>query len=343
MARHRYDICAISDTLTDYILPVAAGEVARLGLVRGQSFALDEPTRRRIEERFAREPDRVLICAGGSPTNTIHGASRLHLRCAFIGCVGSDDNGYRYIRSLRDDDIDAFVSIKDGPSGIAYTLIEPDGERTFGVDFGVSKQLMPYQVLYQVLAESHFLHYSAYELRGDTPLAAATRMAHRRALRYGSHVSMDLGDPGLVETCQEAVQEVLDYGLSVVFANREEARLYSSGPDPWQLGDLLQKHAEVVVVKLGAEGCLVRTREEVRRIRTLPVSHPVDTNGAGDAFQAGFLYGLCRELPLPLCARIGNYYASHILQVLGAQSRVRLEGIEYLVPPEGTEEVRRTA
>jgi len=329
----RYDICAISDALTDYILPVDDGEVARLGLLRGRSFAVEQPLLADLEARFATHPEEVIVSAGGSPANTVHGASRLHLRCAFIGCVGNDDNGYRYIKRLRDDDIDVFVSIKDGRSGIAYTLVTPDGERTFGVDFGVCKQLMQYEVLYQVIADSRFLHYSAYELRGEQPLVESTLRAHRKALQFGRKVSLDLADARLVDMYRDAVDELLAEGVHVVFANRDEAsRFTSGGRDPMDLGDLLEDCADVVVVKLGPEGCLLRHDGEVSLVKTLPIHRPRDTNGAGDAFQAGFLYGLCRDLPLPLCARIGNYYAAHVIQVLGAQSRVRLEGIEYLVP-----------
>jgi sugar/nucleoside kinase (ribokinase family) len=118
----------------------------------------------------------------------------------------------------------------------------------------------------------------------------------------------------------------------VVFANRDEATRYTLGTkDPYDLGDGLDQHADVVAVKLGSEGCLIRHGGEVTLIRTAAIQLPVDTNGAGDAFEAGFLYGLCKGFSLDLCARIGNYYAAHVIQVLGAQSRVRLEGIEYLV------------
>ena len=329
---YRYDICGISDALTDYILTVDEDVVEELGLVRGRSFAVQQPVLGRLEERFARHPEEVIVSAGGSPANTVHGASRLHLRCAFIGCVGNDDNGYRYIKRLRDNDIDVFVSIKDGSSGIAYTLITPDGERTFGVDFGVTKQLMPYEVLYQVLADSRYLHFSAYELRGDQPLVQATLRAQRKALQFGSQVSLDLADARLVDLQRDAIDEVLTTGVHVIFANRDEATRYTEGTrDPHDLGDGLDRHADVVVVKLGSEGCLIRSGGDATLIRTAAIQLPVDTNGAGDAFEAGFLYGLCKGFPLPLCARIGNYYAAHVIQVLGAQSRVRLEGIEYLV------------
>ncbi len=338
MNAYRYDICAISDALTDYLLAVDDEEVERLGLVRGRSFAVDHGLRKRLERTFAARPDDVIVCAGGSPANTAHGASRLNLRCAFIGCVGNDDNGYRYIHQLREDQIDTFVSIKDGRSGIAYTLITPDGERTFGVDFGVCKQLMPYEVLYQVLAETRFLHFSAYELRGDHPIAAAARKAQRKARSLGHKVSFDLADAALLDRRVEAIHECLADGVDVVFANRDEALRFSHDSDDVDdLGAELEQHAEVVVVKLGAEGCLLRAGGKVLRVATMPVESPLDLNGAGDAFQAGFLYGICRELPLPVCARIGNYYASHVIQTLGAQSRVRLEGIEYLVAAERDE------
>lgn len=339
MSTYRYDICAISDALTDYLLTVEDGEVERLGLVRGRSFAVDEALRKRLERTFSSRPDDVIVCAGGSPANTAHGASRLHLRCAFIGCVGNDDNGYRYIHQLRDDDIDTFVSIKDGRSGIAYTLVTPDGERTFGVDFGVCKQLMPYEVLYQVLATTRFLHFSAYELRGDHPIGAAARKAQRKARALGHRVSFDLADAALLDRRVEAIHECLTDGVHVVFANRDEALRYSrDSEDTGDLGCELERHAEVVVIKLGPEGCLIRHAGKTTAISTLPVERPLDLNGAGDAFQAGFLYGLCKELPLTVCARIGNYYASHIIQTLGAQSRVRLEGIEYLVSAEDGDE-----
>ena len=336
MKQFRYDICAISDALTDYILPVAEGEVERLGLERGRSFAVAEPVLSRLEERFRRTPHKVIVSAGGSPANTVHGASRLSLRCAFIGSVGNDDNGYRYVNRLRDNEIDTFVSIKDGRSGIAYTLITPDGERTFGVDFGVAKELMPYEVLYQVLAETRYLHYSAYELRDEAPLSRATRKAHRKAVEFGGLVSLDLADARLLDLHRPRIDRVLEYGVHVVFANRDEAAHFtrSGGRDPLDLGDELEDRAEIVVVKLGREGCLIRTGGEAQVVRTLAVDRPLDTNGAGDAFQAGFLYGLVKGHSLPLCARIGNYYAAHVIQVIGAQSRVRLEGIEFLVPRE---------
>ena len=45
----------------------------------------------------------------------------------------------------------------------------------------------------------------------------------------------------------------------------------------------------------------------------------IDTTGAGDLYAAGFLYGLARDLPLPVCGQIGSWISSRIVQVIGAK------------------------
>lgn len=87
--------------------------------------------------------------------------ANLGLRCAYVGCVGSDDEeGYDYINALRSNEIDTYVSIKKGNSAICYTFITPDGQRSFGIDFGVTKQLEEYEILHSLIEESQFLHFS---------------------------------------------------------------------------------------------------------------------------------------------------------------------------------------
>jgi sugar/nucleoside kinase (ribokinase family) len=50
----------------------------------------------------------------------------------------------------------------------------------------------------------------------------------------------------------------------------------------------------------------------------------VDTTGAGDLYAAGFLYGLTRELPLPICGGIGSLCAAEIISHVGARPETTL-------------------
>ena len=97
---------------------------------------------------------------GGSPINTAFTCSNLGMRCAYIGCVGNDENGYDFIKTMRESDIDTFISVKKGSTAACYTFVTPDGQRSFGLDFGVTKQLEEYEILRPLILQSQFLHFS---------------------------------------------------------------------------------------------------------------------------------------------------------------------------------------
>ncbi len=320
----RYQITAISDALTDVIMEVAADELPLLNLPKGNSIELTPENLKKLQKLAERHPP--TISPGGSPTNVIYGASNLGLKCAFIGCVGSDDFGYDYINNLRENDIDTFVSIKRGKSGVCYTLISPDGQRTFGLDFGVTKKLYDYEILHGLIGASEFLHFSAYELRGDNPINRATRYAYQTARKRGAHISFDLADSYVISLHRDQVEEFLESKVDILFANEEEAKSLCGS----NYKNLL-KYTNLAIVKLGEKGALAITPEQEITVPAYKVEDVRDTNGAGDNFQAGFFYGLYKHLPLGICLKIGNFLAANIIRRIGAQSKVKIQGIEYII------------
>ncbi|MEJ2126173.1 MAG: PfkB family carbohydrate kinase [Candidatus Bathyarchaeota archaeon] len=82
---------------------------------------------------------------------------------------------------------------------------------------------------------------------------------------------------------------------------------------------LLDLGVEIVAVKLGKQGCYVTDGNEDHTIEAYKVK-AIDTTGAGDAFCAGFLYGLIKEKDLYECGRIGNFVASRCVQKMGART-----------------------
>jgi sugar/nucleoside kinase (ribokinase family) len=324
-APRKYQITAISDALTDIIIEVADEELALLNLPKGNSIEVNPENLRKLQKIAQRHLP--TISPGGSPTNVIYGASNLGLRCAFIGVVGSDDFGYDYINNLRENDIDTYVSIKRGRSGLCYTLISPDGQRTFGLDFGVAKRLWDYEILHSLIADSEYLHFSAYELRGDNPINKATRHAYQIARKVGAKISFDLGDSFVVESIRPRLEDFLSGKVDILFANEDEAKCLAGGQPP----ATLLKYSDVVVVKMGEKGSLAITHDGETHVPSYKVEDVRDTNGAGDNFQAGFFYGRFKGLPILTCLRIGNFLAAHIIRRIGAQSKVKIEGIEYII------------
>jgi len=82
---------------------------------------------------------------------------------------------------------------------------------------------------------------------------------------------------------------------------------------------LVEKGVRIVAVKMGGKGCYVTNGAESHLIRAFKVQI-VDTTGAGDAFDAGFLYGLLNGKNLQRCGTLGNFVASRCITAMGARN-----------------------
>jgi len=104
----------------------------------------------------------------------------------------------------------------------------------------------------------------------------------------------------------------------VLLSEHELALLTGSGLEEGAEA-LLAEGVEIVAVKLGERGCYVT---DGRNSFTQPAYRVkvVDTTGAGDAFNAGFIYGLRQGRSLPDCSRLGNRLASYCIQERGARA-----------------------
>ena len=74
----------------------------------------------------------------------------------------------------------------------------------------------------------------------------------------------------------------------------------------------------VAIVKLGAQGSVIKTGERVIRIDAIR-ANSIDTTGAGDIYAAGFLYALTQNLDLEVAGKIGSLLAGNVVEVMGAK------------------------
>ena len=79
-------------------------------------------------------------------------------------------------------------------------------------------------------------------------------------------------------------------------------------------------------VTRGDQGSWVRTGAERIAIDAVPAENVVDPTGCGDAYRAGLVHGLRRELPMDDCARLGSVMGSLMVQRPGTQSLELLPG-----------------
>ena len=116
----------------------------------------------------------------------------------------------------------------------------------------------------------------------------------------------------------DSLMKVL-HSTDVVFGNEDEVRTFfrETQPDYPALARRLAATGTTAVVKLGKDGALIARGDELHRVAPVPVANVVDTNGAGDAFAAGFLSGYVRGWPLPACGAIAALLGAETVRHLG--------------------------
>ncbi len=283
-------------------------------------------------ERGTDVPGKVILCQGGSAANTARWLGRLGVRTTLICSVGRDPVGRALVDAVRSDGVVTRVRrVARRRTGRIGVFVTPSGERSFVADRGAADALAPDDLRTAWFDRVELLHLPAYSLLGE-PLGLAGRAAVRQARGAGALVSLDLASVGplLADGREAALALVREVAPDLVFATAGELHgLVGAGG---RTADRALALAPVVVVKRGAAGATVlATGDPATRfdVATRPVA-TVDTTGAGDAFDAGFIAewlasrsaGRASIVALRRAAVVGNRTASR--QVASPRLELRI-------------------
>ena len=271
------------------------------------------------EEVFVRG---IVESCGGSAANTIIGLARLGLRTAFVGKVAADREGSILRENLQGEGVTDYVAVSDeGRSGRVMGFVDPRGNRALYVDPGVNDTLSMDEIQEDVL-ETRLLHLTSF--------AGSGIRVQREVLEVlDESVTVSL-DPGhlYAERGASELEGILER-TDILLINRRELELMTGVTDPARASAELG--VDVVVMKMGSEGVRAFDGSGVM-VEALEATCR-DTTGAGDAFNAGFLYAWLSGHGLEVSCRFGSYIASRCIEGYGATSS--LPGREALEVLEG--------
>ena len=180
------------------------------------------------------------------------------------------------------------------------------------VDPGVNDQLDFKDINVDYVPGTEFLHLSSF-------VAEKPFNAQKRLIDKLSDVKTCF-DPGALYARKGlAALKPLIKRSYAVFPNENEVRLLTGQDYREGAKKLIELGAELVAVKLGKRGCYVSDGKESHLIDAYRVE-AVDTTGAGDAFCAGFIYGLTKRKDLYECGKLGNFVASRCVSKMGART-----------------------
>jgi 2-dehydro-3-deoxygluconokinase len=249
---------------------------------------------------------------GGDTANFAVAAARLGGRVGYICRVGDDEFGTCFLELWQREGVDTSQVLVEanGFTGIYFIAIRVGGEHDF--------------TYYRT--DSPASHLSVDDL--DPPYLEAARLFHtsgisqaispssREAVFHAMEIAKRAGvlvtyDPNLRlrlwprHTARAVILSTCELA-DVVFPSLEDVRSLLGPVSPEAAARrLLKRGPHIVVIKLGAGGCLVATEDRVIRSPGFPVT-PVDTTGAGDAFDGAFAVGLLEGRPLEETAAFAN-------------------------------------
>ncbi len=333
-----YSVFGMGNPLMDLIGRVPAERLAGIGAAPGTMSLVDAERAAQVAGGLRRHQRRP----GGSCANTLRGLAWLAGLAGggasrppvMTGMVGADAVGRELARRLAA----AGVACRLGahprePTGTSVVLVTPDGQRTMFTSLGACRTLTADQLDRAAIAASACFYATAYLWGPDRP-EAALRAAAAEARAAGAPVAFDVAD---VLVVREFGRELLDWAagsVDLLFANEQEARALAAladggsgsggggsggrgGGDPAAACAPLAGLAPVVVVKLGAAGCLVwEGGRAAAHVAGAPVE-PLDTTGAGDSFAAGYLHAMLAGGSAAQAAALGNRVAAAIVAVDG--------------------------
>jgi sugar/nucleoside kinase (ribokinase family) len=248
----------------------------------------------------------------GAPAIFADFCARLGLKTRLIGAVGNDDFGRVIIDRLKKSGVDVskIKILNNYTTGVAFVTYFSTGHRQFiyHIRHAASGQIFPEDVDPSYIEETKLLHIMGSSLAINENCKEACYKAVKLAREKDKLITFDPNlRPELLnpEVIRDISQPVLDV-TKIVLPSATEAETLTGISDPLEAGrELLRKGPEIVVIKLGGKGSIVVTKERVLKMPAFRVKE-IDPTGAGDVYDAAFIYGILKSWPLDKVLKFAN-------------------------------------
>ena len=243
--------------------------------------------------------DAAALTIGSSSAIFACGAARLGLNVAFIGLCGDDVFGRFMLdeMSKRGVDVRHVIVRKDRQTGLSV-ILNNGIDRAILTHSGLIADLQASDIADSLLAQARHLHVASYFLQ--TKLQPDLRALFKRAQSLGLTTSLDTNyDPSEKWIGFDELLAV----TNVFLPNEAEAKSLTGTENAEEAATRLQSKVEALAIKLGKDGALGICGSQRVQVESIPVK-VVDTVGAGDSFDAGFMYGYLNDWELEKSLRL---------------------------------------
>lgn len=234
---------------------------------------------------------------GGAPANTAVGLAKLGTNVTFMGKVGDDPFGHYLKKTLEEYKVNTqhLILSKTDKTTLAFVSLTDEGERDFYFFKGAHEALTPDEL--NLPLDTHLFHFGSLTQTNEMAKKATDKLLDQ-ALATGCIVSYD---PNIRENLWGDLQRAKDIILEtakkvhILKLNDDESKILSGKENIKEAASVLfAENLDALFITMGAKGCYYKTKSAEGQIKPTIIVKAVDTTGAGDAFNAGYIDAICR-------------------------------------------------
>lgn len=307
-------ISVIGNVPVDLLAHVTDEFLAEHGLTKGVNTTIDEAQQARLLAAT-----QYTVIPGGCGANVAACMGLLGLQVQMIGPFGDDEYGRFALQSLKECGVQCYETPQPTSTQIVFIFLTPDGDRSFAAfyddrtDVPVStlEAFLTTRPAGPVLLDGYKLLYPRY---CDSIVEYVTGSLHDTV-----PFVMCPNDAGVIKAVPEAVKALYKRSTHVVMNQLESDHLFLDHNLVNPLKNI-QNDGKFGAITNGSRGAELFTPDRVINMPSAldPVRF-VDSNGAGDAFTAGYMYGVVHGFGLEEQGRIASLCAAEVLSVDGAR------------------------
>jgi len=275
--------------------------------------------------------DRLEIHAGGVTANNLTQVARLGAKAGWLGLIGDDDNGRIIERAFLEDgmDLSGIEVVKGERSSLTWIPVDAAGERCIYMFPNITGKISPFQVTNRfaphIQKAKHF-HTEASQLP-LVPVREAMKVA--RAAKVRVIFDLDVA-PSFFAQMNLGAEQDLSASLQLVDVLKpcKAAARELTGESDFEkmASSLLKLGPKLVAITMGADGCLIATKDKMTHVRAFKPD-VVDTTGAGDAFMGGLSYALLQGWDNERVGLFANACAALCCTKVGARAMAKLDEV----------------
>lgn len=312
----KYDVTGMGNALVDIEFEVSDAFLETNGIEKGLMTLVDEERQATLMTAIHTKTSK-LQC-GGSAANTVIALSQFGGKSYYCCKVADDELGRFFMEDLRESGVNHNLDpyqLEKGITGKCLVMVTADAERTMNTFLGITQTFSKSQLNLEAIKDSKYLYIEGYLITSpDAKDAMLT--AKQVAKEHGVKVALTFSDPAMVKYFGSGFEEVIGDGVDLLFANEEEAMLYTGEDTLLKAREAMKKLATHFVITQGKNGAMIYDGETFIDIEPYP-TRAVDSNGAGDMFAGAFLYGITNGHTYASSGKLASMASSKIVSQFG--------------------------